>query len=508
MYIQGDALIGILEPLEGLSYVQDPYYSGQQAKMPGLPSWAPDFSTPLTTHRIWRRAFGAAKALEPKFSPGNDKGTLEVLAAEVDTVDLVEPGWADLDPDDMPADLEVDIKSWFDLLETMEPINDESPVQMFFRTLCVDKLWKDCDEETRDRGAASFRDFLAWELACHIRNALEEIRKKKIEDEAVDCPSDNQVVPQSDEYSSEASSDTESSDGWGVCDGCDRGLIAGDWHCEDCEDFDFCWRCFRDAKATHDSRHHFIVLPIAPTEESNLSQEEAPSRLIRLFSARNAGSKQSLLPHYGLGKSADTLSRWFSHDAQVLGDSKTSQFSVKDDEDTLQITNKNDDDEPAPFDSVSGLEASLANALNHQRILEKAHNSGKRRFIPSNNEIPAQNKLTSTWNWCKYHGDEAACKDVDDEASFRFQMVQVYRKRCLFRTKAGRLGLGPQSVKPGDTVCLVAGTRTPYILRKKDQNQQAINRFKFLGEAYVHGIMYWEETSVLTKYGLAKIHME
>ncbi|KAH8756599.1 heterokaryon incompatibility protein-domain-containing protein, partial [Diaporthe sp. PMI_573] len=90
MYNRGEGLAGILEPLEGLSYVQDPYYSGQQAKMPELPSWVPDFSNPLTTNRIWRRSFRAAKTIEPVFGPGEGKGNLHVLGAEIDVVEAVE----------------------------------------------------------------------------------------------------------------------------------------------------------------------------------------------------------------------------------------------------------------------------------------------------------------------------------------------------------------------------------------------------------------------------------
>jgi hypothetical protein len=74
MYNRGDGLAGILEPLEGHSYVQDPYYSGQQAKMSELPSWVPDFSNSLITNRIWRRSFRAAKMIEPVFGPGEGKG--------------------------------------------------------------------------------------------------------------------------------------------------------------------------------------------------------------------------------------------------------------------------------------------------------------------------------------------------------------------------------------------------------------------------------------------------
>ncbi|KAH7305498.1 ankyrin repeat-containing domain protein [Stachybotrys elegans] len=46
------AFDGMLEPLEGFSFIQDPFYSNHQARMPKLPTWVPDFSNALTTSRI------------------------------------------------------------------------------------------------------------------------------------------------------------------------------------------------------------------------------------------------------------------------------------------------------------------------------------------------------------------------------------------------------------------------------------------------------------------------
>lgn len=110
------------------------------------------------------------------------------------------------------------------------------------------------------------------------------------------------------------------------------------------------------------------------------------------------------------------------------------------------------------------------------------------RFAPSEGsrlaQEQAQGKLAgASWQWCRYHGDPSTCARLDDETSFRFHMVKFYRKRCPLRTRAGRLGLGPQSVKPGDAVFLLAGARTPYIVRRLDGDEQVRDRFRFLGEA-------------------------
>lgn len=529
MYNRGDGLAGILEPLEGLSYVQDPYYSGQQAKMPELPSWAPDFSNPLTTNRIWRRSFRAAKTLEPVFGPGEGKGNLHVLGAEIDVVEAVEPGWADIDPDDMPADLDVDVESWFQLLETVKPKDGESPVQMLFRTLTVDRLWQGCDKDTRQQSAVSFREFIAWELACSIRKTREEEEEAAHEsDQESDSSIESKFNPLAEEEASEPGSEAGSSSGeesgdagvcW-TCDACDRGLGAGDWHCEDCEDFDLCWECFRDGKLEHDPKHDFNLYQISPNDEPSSEAREhvdVPSRLTKALRTQSVfGSTESLsLKQKAVMKRISKLriGRWFGDHGELSdGDLKDNSTGHGEDDraSTTSMINIGNED-PTDTTSIPGLKQSLLYMLGHQRSLENAaKNQGELRYLPTLDEIPAQDKLTGAmWQWCKYHGDPSACKTLDDESSVRLHIVRVYRKRCLFRTRAGRLGLGPQSVRPGDGVWLVAGSRTPYLLRKKEQGEgEARERLGFLGEAYVHGVMYGEAAAGITKENLSRVCLE
>lgn len=530
MYNRGDGLAGILEPLEGLSYVQDPYYSGQQAKMPELPSWVPDFSNPLTTTRIWRRSFRAAKTLEPVFGPGEAKGNLHVLGAEIDVVEAVEPGWADIDPDDMPADLDVDVESWFKLLETVKPRDGESPVHMLFRTLTVDRLWQGCDKDTRQQSAVSFREFIAWELACNIRKTQEEEEEAaRGSEQDSDSAVEIKISPLSEEEASETASDSGSSSGeesgdsgacW-TCDGCDRELQAGDWHCEGCEDFDLCWECFRDGKLEHDPKHDFTLYQISPNDEpSSEAREhvEAPSRLTKVLRTQSAfGSTESLsLKQKAVMKRISQLriGRWFG-DHGELSDSdlkdSASRHEENDGASVITSTSIGGNGNPTDTTSMAGLKQSLLYMLGHQRSLENAAKSqGDLRYLPTLDEIPAQDKLTGAmWQWCKYHGDPSACKTLDDESSVRLHIVRVYRKRCLFRTRAGRLGLGPQSVRPGDGVWLVAGSRTPYLLRKKEQgDEEERERLGFLGEAYVHGVMYGEAAAGITKEGMVRVCLE
>lgn len=547
MYARGGGLAGILEPLEGLSYVQDPYYSGQQAKMPGLPSWAPDFSNPLSTGRIWWRYFRAAKKFKAAFGPGEGKGNLHVLGAEIDVVEAVEPGWADIDPDDMPADLAIDVESWFQLLETVKPKNDESPIHMLFRTLTVDRLWHGCRKDTRQQSAVSFRELIAWELAYNIRKTrdgkAEEARESEqesecsIEDsnssvEEVESSVEIKISPSAEEEGSGMASDagprfgteyTDSNLHW-TCDGCDRDLEAGDWHCEGCEDFDLCWECFRDGDIEHDPEHDFTLHQFSPNDESGTKAQEragVPSRLTKALRAQSAfvSTESWALKQQAVMKSISQLRIGTSsgdhgdHGESPDSDLKDSASGYKEDDSASAGTPANNEEHGDPLDSthIPGLKQSLLDMLVHQRSLENAaKNQGELRYLPTLDEIPAQDKLTGGgWDWCKYHGDPSGCNTLDDESSVRVHISRVYRKRCLFRTRAGRLGLGPQSVRPGDRVWLMAGSTTPYVLRKKEKSEkESRQRFGFLGEAYVHGVMYGEAAAGLTKENMVTICLE
>jgi len=74
-----------------------------------------------------------------------------------------------------------------------------------------------------------------------------------------------------------------------------------------------------------------------------------------------------------------------------------------------------------------------------------------------------------------------------DMQQFVFSHTQAYGRRRLFASRRGYLALGPVSAEVGDVMCLVPGFKMPVVLRPMDGQ-----RFNFVGEAYVHGIMYGE----------------
>lgn len=68
-----------------------------------------------------------------------------------------------------------------------------------------------------------------------------------------------------------------------------------------------------------------------------------------------------------------------------------------------------------------------------------------------------------------------------------FNMMGWQRDRRPFLSEKGYVGLAPVHVQEGDVVVLFLGAKFPYVIRKKD-----CATYTFVGEAYVHGIMYGE----------------
>ncbi|KAH8771517.1 heterokaryon incompatibility protein-domain-containing protein, partial [Hyaloscypha finlandica] len=59
--------------------------------------------------------------------------------------------------------------------------------------------------------------------------------------------------------------------------------------------------------------------------------------------------------------------------------------------------------------------------------------------------------------------------------------------RRIFRTRENYLGNGPRSMRPGDQVWILAGTKVPSVLRP-----QGNGKYVLVGDSYAHGIMHGE----------------
>jgi hypothetical protein len=58
--------------------------------------------------------------------------------------------------------------------------------------------------------------------------------------------------------------------------------------------------------------------------------------------------------------------------------------------------------------------------------------------------------------------------------------------RCIFTTLKGYVGLGLESTKPGDVVCVLLGCKSTMVLRKEPY--EVGDYFKVIGESYVDGL--------------------
>lgn len=68
--------------------------------------------------------------------------------------------------------------------------------------------------------------------------------------------------------------------------------------------------------------------------------------------------------------------------------------------------------------------------------------------------------------------------------------------RQLFLTKGSRIGYTIRGVKPGDKVCLFDGAPCPHVLRSAREGDNVVEKWRFVGDAYVHGLMNGEADGI------------
>ncbi len=84
-------------------------------------------------------------------------------------------------------------------------------------------------------------------------------------------------------------------------------------------------------------------------------------------------------------------------------------------------------------------------------------------------------------------GSPDAGADWDQLAEITERINRACAHRALFVTKAGYIGLAPWNAKVGDSVCVLAGGKTPYLLRA--EGTEGAEQYSLVGETYVYGIM-------------------
>lgn len=105
--------------------------------------------------------------------------------------------------------------------------------------------------------------------------------------------------------------------------------------------------------------------------------------------------------------------------------------------------------------------------------------------------FPSPERITGTLRMMETKAPQAdAIKGVIQDGIDRFETSLGMKtdSRRLFTTTSQRLGMGPQSLAPGDEVWLVHGANVPLVLRRVERRET----FRLIGEAFVLGIMHGE----------------
>jgi hypothetical protein len=104
------------------------------------------------------------------------------------------------------------------------------------------------------------------------------------------------------------------------------------------------------------------------------------------------------------------------------------------------------------------------------------------------------------------HTIETSSLDPSDTLNFSRllteQLETVMHRQYVF-TEGSRFAIGPESAEPGDEIWILAGSNVPIVLRKASSGNAS--RYSFVGQAYVHGIMFGEAITHATADGLRSI---
>ena len=77
-------------------------------------------------------------------------------------------------------------------------------------------------------------------------------------------------------------------------------------------------------------------------------------------------------------------------------------------------------------------------------------------------------------------------KELAEQTNMKSTLTTISMNRSLCMTTKGRLGLVPYSSLAGDKIVALYGGQVLYVLRQKDTLEE---RYEYIGESYVHGLM-------------------
>ncbi|KAG8529669.1 uncharacterized protein KY384_005150 [Bacidia gigantensis] len=108
----------------------------------------------------------------------------------------------------------------------------------------------------------------------------------------------------------------------------------------------------------------------------------------------------------------------------------------------------------------------------------------------SMDQIRADYKLATQRfrDFCKQPSDQQGTQSNANQIAFdryKSAMKITWRHTNFFTTTNGTIGVGLETIEPGDDICIVSAAHTPFIFRKN----VGCETYAFHGEAYVHGLM-------------------
>jgi hypothetical protein len=113
--------------------------------------------------------------------------------------------------------------------------------------------------------------------------------------------------------------------------------------------------------------------------------------------------------------------------------------------------------------------------------LEAFNVKGRSRGIPSLDEVLSLHSAQDSDTDSVMHAFNTLSRRFFETGHFR-----VMLGRRMFRSRKDFIGLCPLSAREGEAIWIMAGSMLPFVLRKTTEK----GVYKFLGAAYVHGIMY------------------
>lgn len=132
-----------------------------------------------------------------------------------------------------------------------------------------------------------------------------------------------------------------------------------------------------------------------------------------------------------------------------------------------------------------------------QTLLDRLHaHETRSELLPSRLEVekfrddalpPPPSRTPAKCGCGKYCRDRSHSQD-DAYAAYHLNILS----NELIRTEGGYIGLGAHPTQEGDQIWVLPGGRVPFVLRPVRSESDGATRYRLVGEAYIHGIMYGE----------------